>query len=186
MTRQPLENDAVPPAGIPGLRGSDHIGFTVPDMEEAHDFLTRILGCVHVYTLGPYPTGTEIAARLDIGQETLMEQIRFYRCRTGVNFEVFQYADPGQRTDPPRNSDVGGHHVAFYVDDLDAAVLWLRENGVEVLAGPNVSSGPSEGQRWIYFRAPWGMYFELVSFPGGKAYEREAETLLWDCRAPQD
>ena len=39
---------------LPGLVGTDHIGFTVPDLEQAHDFFVRVLGCTHVYTLGPY------------------------------------------------------------------------------------------------------------------------------------
>ena len=31
-------------AGIPGLRGSDHIGITVPDLDEAENFLVEVLG----------------------------------------------------------------------------------------------------------------------------------------------
>jgi glyoxylase I family protein len=88
-------------------------------------------------------------------------------------FEVFHYSAPDQRTALPRNSDLGGHHVALYVDDLDAAVVHLRDAGVEVLAGPTASRGPAAGNRWIYFLAPWGMQFELVSYPGGKAFDRE-------------
>jgi len=42
-----------------------------------------------------------------------------------------------------------------------------------VLGDPTASSGPSEGQRWVYFLAPWGMQFELVSYPGGKAFDRQ-------------
>ena len=30
-----------------------------------------------------------------------------------------------------------------------------------------------EGQRWVYFLSPWGMQFELVSYPGGKAFDRQ-------------
>jgi glyoxylase I family protein len=26
----------------------------------------------------------------------------------------------------------------------------------------------------VYFLAPWGMQFELVSYPGGKAFDRQA------------
>ena len=37
--------------GIPGLRGGDHIGITVPDMEQAHEFLVGVLGCEFVYAL---------------------------------------------------------------------------------------------------------------------------------------
>ena len=36
---------------------------------------------------------------------------------------------------------------------------------------PTTSRGPSEGQRWVYFLAPWGMQFELVSYPHGKAFD---------------
>jgi len=74
--------------------------------------------------------------------------------------------------EPPRNSDVGGHHVALYVDDLDAAVAHLHAHGLRVFGEPTVSRGPSEGQRWIYFLSPWGMQFELVSYPQGKAFDR--------------
>ena len=31
--------------GIPGLRGGDHVGVTVPDMEQAHAFFVDVLGC---------------------------------------------------------------------------------------------------------------------------------------------
>ena len=41
------------------------------------------------------------------------------------------------------------------------------------------SRNASAGQRWQYFLAPWGMQFELVSYPDGKAYEDGADVLLW-------
>jgi catechol 2,3-dioxygenase-like lactoylglutathione lyase family enzyme len=72
----------------------------------------------------------------------------------------------------PRNSDIGGHHVAFYVDDLDAAIADLLAAGVTVLSGPTKSRGPAEGNRWIYFLSPWGLQFEFVSYPNGKAWDR--------------
>jgi hypothetical protein len=46
------------------------------------------------------------------------------------------------------------------------------------------TSGPNAGQTWIYFRAPWGLQFELVSYPRGKAYERDTDRRLWDPREP--
>jgi glyoxylase I family protein len=27
----------------------------------------------------------------------------------------------------------------------------------------------------VYFLAPWGMQFELVSYPGGKAFDRQRQ-----------
>ena len=35
---------------IPGMRGMEHIGFTVPDINEACDFFERILGAEVLYT----------------------------------------------------------------------------------------------------------------------------------------
>ena len=37
--------------GLPGLRGADHLGITVPDMAEADRFLVDVLGAIPVYTL---------------------------------------------------------------------------------------------------------------------------------------
>jgi glyoxylase I family protein len=120
-----------------------------------------------------------MGTRLNVHPEAVMKEIRFYRCFNGANFEVFHYESPDQRLDQPRNSDIGGHHLAFYVEDLDEAVAYLKARGVRVLGEPTSSSGASEGQRWVYFLSPWGMQFELVSFPGGKAYEAQAKIKLW-------
>jgi len=43
-----------PMKGLPGLRGSDHIGITVPDLDEAVDFFVNVIGCEPFYTLGPF------------------------------------------------------------------------------------------------------------------------------------
>ena len=165
---------------IPGLRGSDHIGITVPDMEEAHDFFVRVLGADHVYSLpGKHGDDDWMQRQLDVHPRTKITEIRFYRLGNGSNFEVFTYDAADSQAEMPRNSDIGGHHVALYVDDMDAAVSHLRGKGAEMLGEPVDSAGPASGQRWVYFKAPWGMYFELVSFPTGKTYESTAPVKLW-------
>ena len=40
--------------GMPGLRGTDHIGFTVPDLAQAVDFFVNVIGCEKFYDLGPF------------------------------------------------------------------------------------------------------------------------------------
>jgi catechol 2,3-dioxygenase-like lactoylglutathione lyase family enzyme len=161
---------------LPGVRAVDHIGITVPDLEEAHVFFIELLGCEYMYRLGPYQdAGTWMSEHLGVADETVMRQLRFYRLGGQAIFEVFQYEADDQRRQLPRNSDLGGHHVAIYVDDMDAAVQVLRESGIRVLGGPTVSRGASEGQRWVYFLAPWGMQFELVSYPNGKAFDHNPE-----------
>jgi catechol 2,3-dioxygenase-like lactoylglutathione lyase family enzyme len=161
-------------AGLPGLTGVDHIGFTVPDLEEATRFLVDVLGCEYMYTLGPFrdDDGPWMAEHLNVHPRAVMRRLHFFRCGGQAIFEVFEYDSPDQRPTVPKNSDIGGHHVALYVADLDAAVQYLKDRDVTILGEPTASKGPSEGQRWVYFLAPWGMQFELVSYPGGKAFDR--------------
>lgn len=160
-------------AGLPGLARVDHIGITVPDLQEASRFLEDVLGCEYMYTLGPYQADDDwMAEHMNVHPRAVMRELRFFRCGGQAIFEVFQYEAPDHVAAPPLNSDVGGHHVALYVEDLDVAIAYLRAKDVPVLGEPTVSRGPSEGQRWVYFLAPWGMQFELVSYPGGKAFDR--------------
>lgn len=161
-------------AGLPGLQRLDHVGFTVPDLAEARSFLVDVLGCEYLYALGPLrdDEGTWMTEHLNVDARAAAPVVHFYRCGGSAVLEVFAYTAPDQRTTPPKNSDVGGHHVALYVDDIDAAVQYLRRRGVTVLGEPTASRGAHLGQRWVYFLAPWGMQFELVSYPNGKAFDR--------------
>lgn len=168
------------------LRGIDHIGFTVPDLEQAHSFLVDVLGAVHVYTLdGKSGDDDWMRTHLGVHPRTLIREIRFYRLGSGSNLEVFEYEPVDGQAPQPRNSDIGGHHLALYVDDLDAAMSALHDRGIEFMGEPTPSAGPAFGQRWIYFTSPWGMQFELVSFPGGKVYESDARVKLWHPAHPQ-
>ncbi|KAK1827978.1 hypothetical protein QBC39DRAFT_418429, partial [Podospora conica] len=75
---------------IPGIRGMEHIGFTVPEIDEACAFFIDVLGATELF-----------------------------------------------------------------VDDIDAAISYLRENGVEVLGEPtSYTEGPNLGLTWCYFMAP--------------------------------
>jgi glyoxylase I family protein len=164
--------------GLPGLRRLDHVGFTVPDLDDAHRWLVEVLGCEYLYSLGPFRDDDTdwMATHLNVHPRAEMVENRWFRLGEHAVFEVFHYASPDQAdaaSSMPRNSDIGGHHVALYVDDLAAAIAHLDEHGVRVLEGPTASRGPAEGNRWIYFLSPWGMQFELVSYPGGKAWDRE-------------
>ena len=58
---------------------------------------------------------------------------RHYRLGNGSNFEIFEYELDGRNEQQPLNSDIGGFHLAFYVDDLDEAVDYLKSRGVKVL-----------------------------------------------------
>ncbi len=191
--RLPLAAVALLPATLafaepmPGMRGIDHIGITVPDLPAAEAFFVDVLGCVPVTRFGPFSDdkGTFMADVLDVDPRAVIESIALERCGFGSNVELFKYAAPDQRTVTARNSDIGGHHIAFYVDDIKAVAEYLRARGVDTFAGPiDISEGPVAGQSILYFVAPWGLQFEAISYPDGMAYEKDGGPLLWSAREP--
>jgi catechol 2,3-dioxygenase-like lactoylglutathione lyase family enzyme len=162
---------------IPGVTRIDHIGITVPDLDQAREFFVDVLGCEYLYTLGPLQDddGHWMSEHLNVDDRAVVPRLHFYRLGGQAIFELFEYQAPGQRPEPPRNSDIGGHHIALYVEDLDAAVADLHRRGLRVLGQPTASKGAHEGQRWVYFLSPWGLQCELVSYPNGKAFHHHPE-----------
>jgi len=180
---------AGPGAGAPGnangqlgLVGMDHVGITVPDIDQAVAWFEDVMGCVAPLTFGPFsdPTGTFMQDLLDVDPRAVVEQITMVRCGRSANIELFKYTAPDQRTTFPKNSDWAGHHIAFYVTDIDAAVAYMVSKGAQKFLGPlPVTDGPAAGQSINYFRTPFRTYIELISYPNGMAYERDPSRPLW-------
>ncbi|MDB6176326.1 VOC family protein [Paracoccus sp. Z330] len=173
-------------AELPGMRGTQHIGITVPDVDDAVDFLVDVMGCQSFFSFGPFGPFEDdwMTRNLNVNPRAVIETITMVRCGNGPALEVFKYSSPDQNTELPRNSDIGGHHIAFYVDDIDEATQYLRDNGVQVLESPHELTGTGlEGMEWVYFLAPWGMQMEIVSAPDGIIDERQNNRKLWDPRS---
>jgi len=172
---------------LPGVRGVNHIGLTVPDIAEAETFFADVLGCEKATSFGPFrdDSGTFMQDLLDVDPRAVVNQITLMRCGFGSNIELFSYDAPDQKTVRPRNSDIGGHHIAFYVDDIEAAAAYFKDKGIRTLMGPfPVNEGPAAGQAIIYFFAPWGLQMEAISFPEGMAYEKDGGPVLWSNTEP--
>jgi catechol 2,3-dioxygenase-like lactoylglutathione lyase family enzyme len=162
-----------------GLVGMDHVGITVPDINQAIEWYEDILGAVAPLSFGPLE-GAFLQGVLDVPAGTKIDQITSLRIGHSANIELFQYEAPGQRHDMPRNSDWTGHHVAFYVTDIDAAVAYMDSRGVTRMFGPfSLTAGPAAGQTINYFRTPWGSYIEFISYPNGMAYQVPSVKPLW-------
>ena len=173
--------------GMPGMRGHDHTGVTVPDMTQAVTFFTDVVGCKKAMSFGPFSDskGTFMKDVLDVNPRAVITQITMIRCGYGSNIELFSYESPDQKVVQPKNSDVGGYHIAFYVDDIRAVDAYLRAKGVWTHFGPvPIKEGPAAGQTILYFKAPWGLQLEAISYPDGMAYEKDAETKLWSPKDP--
>jgi len=174
-------------AGLPGMRGHDHTGITVPDMAQAISFFTDILGCRKIMAFGPFSDdkGTFMQDALDVHPRAVITQISQIRCGFGSNIELFSYQSPDQQVVQPKNSDIGGYHIAIYVDDIKAADAYLKSKGVHTLFGPiPIGEGPAAGQAILYFKAPWGLQMEAISYPNGMAYEKGAPVKLWTPKDP--
>jgi catechol 2,3-dioxygenase-like lactoylglutathione lyase family enzyme len=136
--------------------------------------------------MGPFKADDDwMAVHLGVPARAEIPQMQLVRCGYGTNLELLQYKVEGQSRTMPKNSDLGGYHVAFYVDDMDKAVAYLKTKGLKFLGEPTkMTAGPSAGETWGYFLSPWGMNLELVSYPQGKAYQKEYKTRLWSAKDP--
>jgi len=164
------------------LVGMDHVGITVPDINEAIEWFEDVLGAEAPLTFGPLPAGDFVAGVVDVATTTSIDQITELRIGRSANIELFKYTAPdGQRHDMPKNSDWSGHHIAFYVTDIEAAVDYMKGKGVRRMpAGPfTLTEGPAAGQTIQYFQTPWGGYVEFISYPKGMAYEGPGVKPLW-------
>jgi catechol 2,3-dioxygenase-like lactoylglutathione lyase family enzyme len=174
---------AAAPTPVAGVLGVDHMGITVPNVKQARDWLVNVLGCTAPLRFGPFadPKGQLMKQLVNVHPRAVIQQINVVRCGTGSSIELFQYTAPNQNRRFALNSDVAGHHVAFYVRDIKSAVAYLQKKGVKKYLGPfPVTGGPAAGQTINYFRTPFGLYIELISYPNGMAYEKTASTKLWN------
>ncbi len=167
--------------GIPTARNVDHLGVTVPDLEQAVDFFTRVLGCDLLWRGGPYEDdGTWMAEHLGVHPRAELK-LAMVRFGPNLNLELLEYRAPEARSEPPRNSDHSAAHLCFYVGDLDAALAYLAEQpGVSVMGSQTtVTEGAAAGLRYVYFTAPWGLQLELVHWPEGMPYESTTAARLY-------
>ncbi len=162
--------------------GMQHIGFTVPDLDRAVDFFKTMFGAVECLSTGLIDADDDfMRRRLGVPGNTRIEDIKVLRVGTGTNLELFQYSgDAEPDTALKRNSQPGGFHLAFQVDDCNTAADRLRAAGVEVLDGPTyVDAGAMEGLTWCYLKAPWGQFLEIVSMDGPLGAERSGQPAQW-------
>ena len=159
--------------GIISARHVDHVGITVPDLDAAIRFFENALGADLLWKLGPFdetPTGVKIRSI----------NLAMLRLGPNINVELMVFDADGQRRTMPSNIDYGATHVAFFVDDIDAAAKSLKENGAELLKGPLDAKGDvKQGERIWYFKTPWGAFMEILWRPEHLGYENQTKSRLF-------
>lgn len=152
---------------LPGLEGLDHVGLTVPNLDEAVTFYATLLGAKEVFRLGPldsrdFPPVDGVDWSLaHVNVLDAKFTIAMLELSSGGRLELFQYDRPDdRRKSPPRNCDYGGHHIAFRVKDVRACIARGSKLGLKFMAGPI----PANGQHINYCLDPWGNQLELVEY----------------------
>lgn len=160
--------------------GMHHIGITVPDIEEGIAFFKAVFGAVEVFRTGPFDVDDAFMQRkLGTPAHTRIRDLVFLRCGDSTNVELFEYTGEDVSARPRRNSEVGGTHLCFEVEDVYASADRLKAQGIELLEGPNmVTDGPLAGFCWVYFNAPWGQSLEIASF-SSLGYEKDTTKRIW-------
>ncbi|MGW8269579.1 MAG: VOC family protein [Burkholderiales bacterium] len=145
--------------------GTNHTSFTVSSLDRAIGFFRDCLG---FQVLNRAPRDPEIVSRIT-GVEGADMEIAFLR-GPGCTIELIEYKAPAARGRvEARPCDAGFAHMAFDVDDVDAAIAAAKTHAVEPIAPPvPINDGPNKGRRVAYLRDPDGVTIEFIEIPGAK------------------
>ena len=162
------------------IRGMHHLGITVPNIEEGIAFFKKVFDVVEVFRTGPFDVDDAFMKnKLGALPNSRIRDLVFLRCGNGTNVELFEYSGEDSNGHPKRNSEIGGTHICFEVDDVFASAKRMQANGIELMEGPNtVEEGPLAGFSWVYFNTPWGHCLEIASFKN-LGYEEDTKHRLW-------
>ena len=128
------------------MKRFDHVGVVVDNLEEAKRFATGILG-LDLQREFALPEQSVLAAFFTLGD---------------VRFEFIEVTDPEHRRQRLGDgAQARVEHIAFEVDDLDATIAGLREQGVHTttpepwIAGSNrtifTAAESTDGVRYQFF-----------------------------------
>ena len=142
-----------------------HTGLTVSDLERSIAFYRDILGLElvtqwesaqpYLRTVVGYPD-----AELRIA---LLRLPRGATGRSGHHIELLEYRAPRGTRGDANTFNPGNAHVAFMVEDLDAAYAEMSAKGVRFKSAPvAVTHGRNTGGKAVYFFDPDDITLEMI------------------------
>ncbi len=147
------------------LLGTNHTSFTVSSLDRAIGFFRDCLG---FQVVSRAPRDPAIVSRIT-GVEGADMEIAFLR-GPGCTVELIEYRAPASRGRvSARPCDAGFAHMAFDVDDVDAAIAAAQAHQLKPISPPvPINDGPNKGRRVVYLRDPDGVTIEFIEIPGAK------------------
>jgi catechol 2,3-dioxygenase-like lactoylglutathione lyase family enzyme len=170
-------------------RGIEHIGLTVPDIDQATEFFVRAFDAEVIYDVVEKPgppvevddyNGINLGPMLGMKPGTRMRAFRMIRVGASAGLEMFEF-DHVDQSDAVAPTDFGWQHVGFYVDDLALATEKIVAAGGRPLVGPvpMQAAESGEGNFFQYFQTPWGSFLEIVTIPSAQLYESSTAVRRW-------
>ncbi len=142
---------------------TNHTSFTVSDLERSIAFFRDALGFQVTSKAPRDPSAIQHVTGVE-GADIVVAYIR----GPGHSLELIEYLGPEDRGRvESRPCDTGFAHVAYDVDDIDAAIAASAPHGVVAINPPYVvDKGPNAGRRVVYCRDPDGITIEYIEAPG--------------------
>jgi catechol 2,3-dioxygenase-like lactoylglutathione lyase family enzyme len=135
--------------------GIDHVGYVVADLDAASAFFIDVLGFEALPRRGE---ASDDEGDLMTGwfgvHARASNRFAFFALGDSV-VELLEWTAPDQDRAHPRNSDLGGRHLAIKTNDLDAAIA--RFNGV-----PGVTLRARAERGFVYVSTPFGLELQLI------------------------
>jgi catechol 2,3-dioxygenase-like lactoylglutathione lyase family enzyme len=142
------------------IQGVHHTCITVSDLERSIAFYRDLIGLELVMTEESERSGDDRSKALGVARA----KVKLAILRAGdAQVELIEYVTARGQPYDRHNNDVGTMHIAFRVDDIDAAYRRLLDHGVRFTAPPaTIPAGPMAGWRWTYFFDPDGVSLEII------------------------
>jgi glyoxylase I family protein len=125
----------------PGIQSLHHIAIICADYEKSKRFYTEILG-------------------FQIKNEVYREERQSFKLDLSLNghylIELFSFPDPPQRLSRPEST--GLRHIAFGVNNIEEACLFLKDNQIET---EDIRIDEYTGRKFTFFSDPDNLPIEL-------------------------
>lgn len=150
------------------LEAIDHVNIVVRDLERMAAFYSNVLG---MRITKRVTINGEWIDRV-IGLRDAVGEVIYLELSAGPRLELIRYVRP-EGADPAGmeiSNTRGLRHLAFRVDDIDAAIARLRESGIHIageaqtVPGEQVTYAGGLRKRLIYFQDPEKNILELCEY----------------------
>lgn len=125
----------------------DHIAVVVPELEAALEFWRAALG-LSVEQIEEIPDQETLVAMLPVGES----EVELVQPTTETSGMAKFLAKRG----------AGLHHICFQVDDIDAALARLQEQGIQLINEQPVTGAGGRRVAFVHPRSATGVLVELV------------------------